>query len=104
MARLHLICRDRRHATKLGDGTIETGYWELYPPQAQRMVGNTIYLHKSRGCGAHQGGQVVAVRVATEGEPYPGRIVFRYRPIAEIRKAGWEGDRAARGLHGGIIE
>ena len=104
MTRLHVVCCDQRYVSRLGDGSVEVGYWELHPADARRMIGGTIYLHRTKRRGAYDGGQVLTVRVATEGEAHPGQAVFRYRPTESLRHAAWEGDTARQAMHGTIID
>jgi len=68
----------------------ESGYWPLTEELAQKLVGSTLYLHRTKMTPSHFGGEIIDFRVE-ESAPHAGRIVFKLRAKADCKGVTIEG-------------
>ena len=93
MSAIHLIEKEslfRRVAESPTE--YESGYWALSAGEAEALVGANIYFHERQIEPSYYGGTIVGYRVQ-RGEPYDGRIIFRFQPKPDCRgvRAGGDG-------------
>lgn len=55
----------------------ESGYWNVTPETAGKLVNGDIYLHDGQNAPSHFGGVITGFRIATEKDS--SRIIFRFR-------------------------
>ena len=92
--RIHLVERGDRFAM-LGDREYESGFWDVPPRIAKRLIGGLICFHKSQRQPSFFGGTILGYRVQDSGE-FQGRIVFRLESSREFKGLvagpGWHRD------------
>ena len=93
MAKIHLIEKKNLFTRVSGSQTeYESGYWALTEQEAGNLVGAHIYFHEKQIAPSFYGGLITGFRTQ-QGEPYGGRIIFRFEPKPECRdvRAGVDG-------------
>ena len=60
----------------------ESGFWAVTEETAQKLVGATLYLHRSKHQPSHFGGRILSYRIE------PGRPVRRLRRIHSSGRPG----------------
>ncbi len=104
MPRIHLICRNPLYLTKLQAPEYESGFWTFYESEAQKLVNGTLYLHQKKSEPSYFGGVIAGFRLAADGEPYPGKIVFTVKAQDDCKDIPWEGDKHPMAWMGGILD
>jgi len=95
MSAIHLIERENLFSRVAGTSEYESGYWALSENEAQALIGGNIFFHEKQLEPSYYGGAIVGFRVQ-RGEPYDGRIDFRFVPQPECRDV-----RVAAAVSGG---
>jgi hypothetical protein len=69
----------------------ESGFWDVAQEHAQKLVGATLYLHRTKHQPSHFGGRILSYRIE-EGASIP-RVIFTVRAAADCKdvKAGPRG-------------
>lgn len=75
----------------------ESGGWDVPEDTARKLVGATLYLHRSKHQPSHFGGRILAYRVEPAG-PAGLHIVFSVRATADCKDVrtdlkGWAKDQ-----------
>jgi hypothetical protein len=97
VAAIHFVERtDNVRKTDKSKNEWESGYWPLAEEIAQKLVGSTLYLHRTKLTPSHFGGDILDYRVEQSGAE-AGRIVFKLRAKADckgvkIEGKGWSND------------
>ena len=74
----------------------ESGFWAVSEEQAQKLIGASIYLHRTKQQESHFGGTILSYRVEQSG-PSAGTVVFTLRADADCKgvktdRKGWSKD------------
>lgn len=74
----------------------ESGFWPLTEERAQKLVGATLYLHRSKHQPSHFGGRILSYRIEQAG-PSSGCVVFTVRAALDCKDVktepkGWAKD------------
>jgi hypothetical protein len=94
---IHLIERsDNVRKTDRLKNEWETGFWPVTEEKAQKLVGATLYLHRSKHQPSHFGGKILAYRIEQAG-PSAGCVVFTVRAAVDCKDVktdakGWTKD------------
>jgi hypothetical protein len=97
MAAIHLIDRaDNTRKTDRSRNEWESGRWNLAEDTARKLVGATLYLHRSKNQPSHFGGRILSYRVEQADQAGSG-IVFTVRAAADCKNVktdtkGWSND------------
>lgn len=98
MTAIHFIERtDNVRKTDRHKNEWESGFWDLTEEMAQKLLGATLYLHRSKHQPSHFGGRILSFRIE-KGHPSGGEIVFMIRAAADCKDVktgpkGWSKDR-----------
>lgn len=73
----------------------ESGFWEVTEENAQKLVGATLYLHRTKHQPSHFGGRILSYRIE-KGASSP-RVVFTVRAAVDCKDVktpprGWAKD------------
>ena len=74
----------------------ESGFWALTEETARKLVGATLYLHRSKHQPSHFGGRILSYRIEQAG-PSAGCVVFTLRAAVDCKAVktdakGWAKD------------
>ena len=74
----------------------ESGFWPIPEEKAQKLVGATLYLHRSKHQKSHFGGEILSYRIEEAG-PSAGTVVFIVRAALDCKDVktdakGWAKD------------
>lgn len=98
MTAVHFIERtDKVRKTDRQKNEWETGYWVMPEETAQKLVGASLHLHRSKNQPSHFGGRILSYRVEETG-PTAGTIVFIVRANVDCKDVktdskGWSKDQ-----------
>lgn len=96
MTAVHFLERsDNVRKTDRKKNEWESGCWHLTEDTAQKLVGATIYLHRSKHQASHFGGRILSYRI--DPEIANGNVVFTVRASAACKDVktepkGWAKD------------
>ena len=68
----------------------ESGFWALTEEVAQKLVGATLYLHRSKHQPSHFGGRILSYRIEQTGASI-GCVVFTIRAAVDCKDVKTEG-------------
>lgn len=97
MTAIHCIERsDNVRKTDRLKNEWESGFWDVTEETAQKVVGATLYLHRSKHQPSHFGGRILSYRIEQAG-PSAGCVVFIVRATADCKDVktepkGWAKD------------
>ena len=97
MTAIHFIERaDNVRKTDRLKNEWETGFWAVTEENAQKLVGATLYLHRTKHQPSHFGGKVLSYRIEQSG-PSAGSVVFTIRASVDCKDVktiprGWAKD------------
>jgi hypothetical protein len=97
MTAIHLLERsDNVRKTDRLKNEWESGFWNVTEESAQKLVGATLYLHRSKHQPSHFGGRILSYRIEQAG-PSSGCVVFTVRAAADCKDVkaepkGWAKD------------
>ena len=98
MPAIHLLERsDNVRKTDRLKNEWESGSWAVAADVAQKLIGGSIYLHRSKQQASHFGGQILSYRIEETG-PFAGLVVFNIRADADCKgivtdRKGWSKDQ-----------
>jgi hypothetical protein len=90
---IHFLERtDNVRKTDRSKNEWESGFWDVTEENAQKLVGATLYLHRTKHQPSHFGGRILSYRLEKEGDAN-ARVVFTVRAAADCKdvKAGPRG-------------
>lgn len=93
MTAIHFIERsDNVRKTDRLKNEWESGFWDVTEESAQKLIGATLYLHRSKHQPSHFGGRILSYRIEQAG-PSGGGVVFMVRAAVDCKdvKAGTKG-------------
>jgi hypothetical protein len=97
MTAIHFIERsDNVRKTHRLKNEWESGFWNVTEGTAQKLVGATLYLHRSRHQPSHFGGRILSYRIEQAGAS-AGYVVFTIRAAVDCKDVktepkGWAKD------------
>jgi hypothetical protein len=97
MAAIHLLERsDNVRKMDRLKNEWESGFWNVTAETAQKLVGASLYLHRTKHQRSHFGGKILSYRAEATG-PFSGRIVFTLRAAVDCKdmktdSKGWTND------------
>ena len=98
MTAIHFIERtDHVRKTDRLKNEWESGFWPVTEETAQKLVGATLYLHKTKNQRSHFGGKILSYRIEPEGK-FAGSVVFTVRASMDckdikVEPKGWVKDQ-----------
>lgn len=98
MTAAHFIERtDNVHKTDRQKNEWESGFWPMSEETAQKLVGASLHLHRTKNQPSHFGGKILSYRIEETG-PSAGRIVFIVRATVDCKDVkvdarGWAKDQ-----------
>jgi hypothetical protein len=85
LSAIHLLERvDNVRKTDRSKNEWESGNWLVTEEVAQRLVGSTLYLHRSKLQPSHFGGEITGYRLVESGAE-AGHVVFQVRARADCK-------------------
>ena len=74
----------------------ESGFWPITEETAQKLVGASLHLHRSKNQPSHFGGPILSYRMEETG-PHAGSVVFIVRATVDCKDVkvgskGWTKD------------
>lgn len=96
MTAIHFIERsDNVRKTDRSRNEWESGFWDVPEETAQKLVGATLYLHRSKHQPSHFGGRILSYRI--EQGPSGSCVVFTVRAAVDCKDVktdakGWAKD------------
>ena len=97
MTAIHLIERtDHVRKTDKQKNEWESGFWPVPEETAQKLVGATLHLHRTKNQLSHFGGRILSYRIEQAG-PSAGSVVFIVRATVDCKDVkaeskGWTKD------------
>lgn len=97
MTAIHFIERtDNVRKTDRLKNEWETGFWPVAEETAGKLIGATLYLHRSKHQPSHFGGTILSYRIEESG-PSAGSTVFTIRAAVDCKGVktnpkGWSKD------------
>jgi hypothetical protein len=97
MAAIHLIERtDNVRKTDRDRNEWESGHWPVPEATAQKLVGGSLFLHRSKQQPSHFGGEILSYRIEESGAS-AGLCVFTVRAKVDCKdvktdRTGWSKD------------
>ena len=97
MTAIHFVERtDNVRKTDRTRNEWESGCWPVSEETAQKLIGGTIYLHRSKQQPSHFGGEILSYRVEQADTP-AACVVFTLRADADCKgvktdRKGWSKD------------
>jgi hypothetical protein len=97
MTAIHFIERsDHTRKTDKLKNEWESGYWDIPEDVAQKLVGATLYLHRTKHQPSHFGGRILAYRIQ-QATTLGSCVVFTVRAAADCKNVrigtkGWTKD------------
>lgn len=97
MSAIHFIERtDNIRKTDRSKNEWESGGWDVTEEMAQKLVGATLYLHRTKHQPSHFGGRILSYQTVQAGSSGNG-IVFTVRAAADCKDVktdskGWSKD------------
>jgi hypothetical protein len=94
---IHFVERtDNVRKTDRNRNEWESGCWPVSEETAQKLIGGTIYLHRSKQQPSHFGGEILSYRVEPSDTQAPC-VVFTLRADADCKgiktdRKGWSKD------------
>ena len=98
MATIHIVERtDTVRKIDKDKNEWETGNWPVSEDAAQKLVGGSLFLHRSKQQPSHFGGQILSYRVEQSG-PAAGLVVFKLLASMDCKgvkteRKGWIKDQ-----------
>ena len=98
MTAIHFIERtDHVRKTDRLKNEWESGFWPVTEETAQKLVGATLYLHRTKNQRSHFGGKILSYRIEQAG-PSAGSVVFTVRASMDckdvkVEPKGWAKDQ-----------
>jgi hypothetical protein len=95
---VHFIERaDNVRKTDKNKNEWESGFWTMTEELAQKLVGASLHLHRSRSQPSHFGGRILGYRIEQSG-PSAGTVVFTVRATVDCKDVktdakGWANDK-----------
>ena len=97
MTAAHFIERtDNVRKTDRQKNEWESGFWPVTEETAQKLVGASLYLHRTKNQPSHFGGRILSYRIEQSG-PSAGLVVFIVRATVDskdvkVDSRGWTKD------------
>ena len=97
MTAIHFIERtDHVRKTDKLKNEWESGFWPVTEETAQKLVGASLYLHRTKNQPSHFGGRILSYRMVETG-PSAGSVVFIVRATVDCKDVkvdskGWSKD------------
>jgi hypothetical protein len=81
-----------------------SGVWDISADDAARLVGGSIYLHKTKAEPSFFGGRVLSFRQVETDYAHSTRVEFEVELRADGRDQPWEGRDDGRTWWSGIVD